>query len=155
MKHFHTGRLDEAIGLVIRHHYLRRAPRAVAVVGTWHDDGGLFGDFGPAIAACFFSTPPARWSEDVLELSRLVRCDVSVPLTGLISATVKVCRAHGADLLVSYADQMQGHHGGIYQAASWTYAGKRNRRLDGCVVDGVFVPWRSCNHKWLRLAHDF
>ena len=147
-KHFQTGRLDEAIDLVIRHHYSRRAPATVAVAGTWHSDGGLFGDFGPVVAACLFSIPPTKWSEDVLELSRLVRCDMPVPLTGLISATAKACRAYGADLLVSYADQMQGHHGGIYQAASWAYAGKRNRAVDGCIVDGVFVPGRSCNKKW-------
>lgn len=29
----------------------------------------------------------------------------------------------GIRLIVSYADQMQGHHGGVYQAGNWLYVG--------------------------------
>jgi hypothetical protein len=146
--HFHVGRYDEAVELVKRHHYSRRAPSNVQVVGTAHEDGGLFGDYGQAIAACFFSLPPTRWSEEVWELSRLVRTDLRIPLTGLIAQTCKAAKARGADLLVSFADRTQGHHGGIYQASSWDYAGCRERRMDGLLIDGHFIGGRACNHKW-------
>jgi hypothetical protein len=148
--HFHVGRTADASTLVERHHYSGRVPANLQCVGTWHTDGGLFGDAGEAVAACFFSIPPTRWSEDVLELSRLVRSpDAKVALTGLIAATVRFLnQKNEADLLVSFADATQGHHGGIYQAASWAYAGQRDRRMDGLMIDGHFMPGRNANHKF-------
>lgn len=147
---FRVGMTDEANALVVAHHYSRRPPANVQCVGTWHEQGGLFGDYGEAVAACFFSIPPTRWSEDLLELTRLVRRpDVMVPLTGLISATCRhVAKSRDFDLLVSFADKTQGHHGGIYQAASWHYAGARDRRMDGVLINGTFYPGRTCNSLW-------
>ncbi len=146
--HFRDGQLDEARDLVVKHHYSGRPPANIQFVGTVHDQGGLFGDFGPAVAACFFSIPPTRWAEPVLELSRLVRTDERISLTPLIAFCCKALKRNGADLLVSFADKTQGHHGGIYQAASWKYAGARNRTMDGVVINGAFYPGRSCNSKW-------
>jgi hypothetical protein len=148
--HFHVGRYDEACPLVEKFHYSRRVPSNVQTVGTWHEDGGLFGDSGRAVAACFFSFPATRWSEPVWELSRLVRApDVSCQLSGLISATARTVRkSKSIDILVSFADATQGHHGGIYQACSWRYDGQRSRAMDGILLNGVFVPGRACNHKW-------
>lgn len=148
--HFRVGDLEAANDLVRRFHYSHRPPGNVQYVGTWHLDGGLFGDYGPAIAACFFSIPPTRWSEDVLELSRLVRDEAhKVSLTGLIALTAShLARAKAGDLLVSFADRTQGHHGGIYQASSWSYDGARDKNCDGVLMDGIFIPGRSCNSQW-------
>lgn len=146
--HFRTGCIDEAVDLVKRHHYSRRSPSNIQFIGTLHDEGGLFGDYGKAVAAVFFCIPPTRWSEDVLELSRLVRADQRVPLSQLIALACRRLKVMGADLLVSFADKTQGHHGGIYQAASWNYAGARDRSCDGVMLNGVFVPGRSCNSQW-------
>jgi len=148
--HFRINDATGAEDLVKRFHYSHRIPGNVQIVGTWHEDGGLFGDFGPIIAAAFWSIPPTRWSEDVLELSRLVRReDLRPSLSGLIAACCDYIRRNSiADLLVSFADQQQGHHGGIYQACSWNYDGQRERQNDGILLDGVFWPGRSCNSKW-------
>ena len=145
---FRLNQKGEAAELVERWHYSRLFPPNSILVGTFHENGGLFGDFGPAIAACVFGRPPARWDEEVWELTRLVRTDQSLPLTSLISLTTKACKKHGADLLVSFANSTKGHHGGIYQAASWNYGGKRKRSMDGVLIEGKFFPGRSCNHKW-------
>ena len=146
--HFRTGCIDEAVDLVKRHHYSRRAPSNIQFIGILHDEGGLFGDYGKAVAAVFFCIPPTRWSENVLELSRLVRADRRVPLSQLIALSCRRLKAMGSDLLVSFADKTQGHHGGIYQAASWNYAGARDRRMDGLLVDGTFIGGRACNHRY-------
>lgn len=146
--HFHVARYSEAVELVMRYHYSRRAPSNVQCVGTYHEEGGLFGDYGRAVAACFLSIPPTRWSEEVWELSRLVRDNEQRPLTSLIAQTCKAAKARGANLLVSFADRTHGHHGGIYQASSWNYAGSRDRSVDGVLIDGRFVPGRSCNSTW-------
>jgi hypothetical protein len=148
--HFRSNQNGDADALVKAFHYSGRPPANVQFVGSLHEDGGLFGDFGEIVAACFFSVPPTRWGEPVWELSRLVRRDdLSHPLSSLISK----CAAHIAksgemDLLVSFADKTQGHHGGIYQASSWNYHGARDRSVDGIILDGVFIPGRSCNSKF-------
>jgi hypothetical protein len=146
--HFRDGQTEAAFDLVKRYHYSRRFPSNVQFIGTLHDDGGLFGDFGEAVAAVVFSIPPTRWAEPVLELSRLVRADRRVPLTQLVAKACRALKHRGHDLLVSFADRTQGHHGGVYQAASWSYAGCRDRAVDGLMVDGVFWPGRSCNSRW-------
>jgi len=154
--HFAVGRNDDADALVRSDHYSARPPANVQVVGTWHEDGGLFGDRGPAVAACYFSIPPTRWSEPVLELSRLVRVPrASAPISGLIAKTVNHVKFTGsADLVVSFADWTQGHHGGVYQAAGWSYAGRRERQMDGVLLDGTFIPGRSCNSRWGTRSPD-
>lgn len=145
--HFQLGRMDEAVALIKKYHYSHRPPSAVELVGTFHAGGGLFGDMGPAIAAVFFSQPTAKWSERVLELSRLVRHDdCRLPLTRLISLACKYLKKRSAiDLLISYADATAGHHGGVYQACSWNYAGQRDARNDGLMIHGQFIPGRTCN----------
>ena len=145
----HFDQVDAAKRLVMTYHYSHRWPANVQLVTTWHDAGGLFGDFGPAIAALCFSIPPTRWAEEVWELSRLVRHEGTCPpLTGLIAAACREAKQRGAHLLVSFADATHGHHGGIYRAASWHYAGCRPARMDGVTVAGVFVPGRSANSRW-------
>lgn len=148
--HFRIGEVDAASLLVRKYHYSERWPANIQIVGTWHADGGLFGDRGEAMAACAFSIPPTRWSVELWELCRLVRHpSVTQPLSGLVQATCAfIKRRRLMDLLVSFADATQKHHGGIYQAASWNYDGKRDRRMDGLIIDGVFKPGRSCNRTW-------
>lgn len=154
--HFHVGRIDDATELVRDFHYSRRLPGNIQMVGTWHKAGGLFGDSGDAIAAIFFSIPPTRWSEDVWELSRLVRRpDCQEPLTKLISQSIDFLKkTRPVDLIISFADWTQQHHGGIYQAASWNYAGQREPSNDGLIIDGIFHPGRSLNSKYGTRSKD-
>ena len=139
---------DDVWPLVRDHHYSGRMPSNIQHCYAIRSDGGLFGDFGDEIyAACVFSIPPTRWSEEVLELSRLVRRpDYSGQLSSLVSFSVRCLKRQGHDLLISFADWTQRHHGGVYQASSWNYHGQRDRRIDGVYVDGVFVTARNCRH---------
>jgi hypothetical protein len=144
------GMTDDAAKIIEKHHYSKRMAANVQYCVTWHKEGGLFGDFGEAVAACVFSIPGTRWGEEVLELTRLVRIpEMPIQLTGLISKAIdKVKSAKVFDLVVSFADRTHGHHGGIYQAASWNYDSCRDVRMDGLIVDGQFIPGRSCNSRW-------
>jgi len=148
--HFRIGDIEAATELVKEFHYSHRMAGNIQLVGTWHRDGGLFGDYGPAVAAVVFSVPPTRWSEPVYELSRLVRRDdARISLSSLIGQTCAfLARSKETDLVVSFADWTQGHHGGVYQACSWKYDGARDRAMDGCVINGVFIPGRSLNSKY-------
>ena len=143
---YRTSQLDEASSLVKKFHYSHRVPSNIQFVGSLHVGGGLFGDHGKAVAAAFFSIPPTRWSEPVIELSRLVRDEsVSVPLSFLIARCCSTLRNAGNDLLISFADAGEGHHGGVYQSSNWNYHGQRERCMDGLIINGTFVPGRSCN----------
>lgn len=146
--YFHCGASDDAAALVMRYHYSRRMPANIQFIGGLYTAGGLFGTRGDCEAAIIFTIPGTRWSEEVWELARLVRRDgVRVPLTKLISLAVGKIRRE-IDLLVSFADWTEGHIGTVYQAAGWFYDGQRERRMDGLIVDGEFVPGRSCNARW-------
>lgn len=153
--HFRVGHKEEAARLIKKHHYSHRMPGVIAVCGTWHQDGGLFGDYGDCVAACLLGEVVAKFRnensevEHTLELQRLCRLpDTELPpLSGLISITCKEARRRGFDLVVSYADTAQDHHGGIYQAASWNYNGQRDVTKLNWLVDGQKVHGRSMHAK--------
>jgi len=69
-------------------------------------------------------------------------------LTQLIAFGCKHLRRQGWSLVISFADWTQNHHGGIYQAAGWNYDGQRPPSVDGLMVDGNFVAWRTAAHRW-------
>lgn len=138
----------EAEMLVRKFHYSQRPPASVQAVGSWHLPDGLLGLPGTIVAACFFSIPPTRWTEEVIELSRLVRCPSQpASLTQLVKLTVKRLPQQ-FDLAVSFADRTQGHVGYVYQAGNWRYGGARERAMDGVIIAGKFHPGRSCNSQW-------
>jgi hypothetical protein len=53
----------------------------------------------------------------------------------------------GIKLIVSYADQAQGHHGGVYQAGNWTYVGS----MKG--VPSLFYKGKVWHAKALRTSY--
>lgn len=157
---FRLGQRDAARQLVLSFHYSRRAKDGGRTIGTFHrpDKHGL------CVAACIFHEPPSIWRERVLDLHRLVRRPRhAVPLSRLISLTCKAVKRAGiADLLISYADSTQGHHGGVYQASGWSFHGRRPAKVDGYIDPaGNFIPARTateklgCNRKAELVARGF
>lgn len=143
---FHAGEYDEAERLVLKHHYSHRMASNVQFVGTLWRGGGLFSNKGECVAAAIFTIPPTRWGEPCWELSRLVRAEQRLPLTMLISLSLRAIRKTSlCDLIVSFADRTQNHEGYVYRAANWNYGGLRERQMDGVMIDGRFVPGRSAN----------
>lgn len=64
----------------------------------------------------------------------------------VMTAVRQFIRDMGPDLklIVSYADQDQGHQGIIYQATNWVYAGTTGKFRDGyTLTNGNFVRRRS------------
>jgi hypothetical protein len=80
----------------------------------------------------------------VLSLSRLVVAP-DVPTNGasfLIGWSTKLIRKSGAwDVLVTYADERQGHSGAIYKATNWRYIGESV--ADSWVIDGQQVTRKA------------
>ena len=122
----------DAKHLVERCHYSHLMPNSV-YCASWHLPGGLFGTRGRIVAAASFA-PPVAYHDSLfatapmLELKRLVRDNElpCPPLSGLIAKACRRIKELGlAELLISYADLDEDHHGGVYQACSWFYNGAR------------------------------
>jgi hypothetical protein len=143
---FRLGETADARDLIARFHYTRRVKSGGRMIGTFH----RVDRNDECVAACIFHEPPSIWRERVLDLHRLVRRPRhKVPLSRLVAWTCRaIAKAGIADLLVSYADSTQGHHGGIYQACGWNYHGKRPAKLDGYISrSGTFIPARTATRR--------
>lgn len=141
----------EAKLLVEEFHYSQKMPPCF-YCASWHYKGGLFGNRGQIIAAATFASPVAYHeslfaNSPMLELKRLVRHETLEvpPLSGLIAqACRRIKELHLAELLISYADIGEIHHGGIYQACSWFYHGERKASKDMYVsINGRKVGTRG------------
>lgn len=110
-------------------HYSKCLPSSMqkrVAVGAW-EDGSFVGvvvfghganpqigsPYGLTINECVELTRIALKKGHKAPVSRIVR----LALMFLSKAQPKL------RLVVSYADQMQGHHGGVYQAGNWIYVG--------------------------------
>jgi hypothetical protein len=63
---------------------------------------------------------------ECVELTRIaLRADHGSPVSRIVKLALKFLAQSqpGIRLVVSYADQSQGHHGGVYQAGNWAYVG--------------------------------
>ena len=63
---------------------------------------------------------------ECVELTRIaLKSDHVSPVSRIVSRALKMLAVSqpGLRLIVSYADQAQGHHGGVYQAGNWVYVG--------------------------------
>lgn len=122
--------LSEAKRLVVAFHYAKGGSNTACYVH------GLYNKTSGALHGVAWWLPPTRvacesvnkenWTK-VLSLTRLVM----VPGTPknacsfLLARSVKAIRADGRFVsLVTYADESQGHTGGIYKASNWIYVGR-------------------------------
>ena len=122
--------LASAQAMVRDHHYSRGGSNtAVYVHGLYRrqDDqlSGIAWWLPPTRVACE-SVNREEWKR-VLSLTRLVMLP-EVPKNAcsfLMAASVKAIKRDGRFVsLVTYADESQGHSGGIYRAANWGYVGR-------------------------------
>lgn len=60
------------------------------------------------------------------ELTRVALRAHRAPVSRIVAIALRMLRQHapGVQLVVSYADPAEGHHGGIYQAGGWLYDGR-------------------------------
>lgn len=122
--------LAVAQAMVREHHYSRGGSNtAVYVHGLFRKaDNKLCGVawwLPPTRVACE-SVNKERWTK-VLSLTRLVILPDTPKnaATFLLANSVKLIRRDARFVsLVTYADESQGHTGGIYRAANWDYVGR-------------------------------
>jgi hypothetical protein len=118
----------EAAKYAVEHwHYSKSLPTPPVVkIGVWED--------GKYIGCVLFSrgatdnlgTPYGLKNTQVCELTRIALSSHKTKVSRIVAIAVKMmCKANcGLRIIVSFADENQGHFGGIYQAGNWIYSGK-------------------------------
>jgi len=102
-----------------------------AVIFAWGANPNLSKAFGLKMTQC-------------VELVRVALDKHKTQVSRIISIACKMLKKHspGIRLLISFADQREGHHGGIYQAAGWIYTGETLAKFD-YEMDGRILQRRS------------
>lgn len=111
-----------------RWHYTGSLPNAGVKIGVW--EGGVFAGVILFGIGAGNSTNGQKYGlargNDVAELVRVaLRPGHRHPVSRCVAIAIRMLRRQSPNLrlLISFADAEQGHHGGIYQAGNWIYAG--------------------------------
>ena len=137
-------------------HYSRCLPAGKLVkVGAW-EDGKFIGVVLFGRGANNNMAQAYRLDQnEACELVRIALTKHQSPVSRIASLAMRFLKNsnEGLRLIVSYADPKQGHHGGIYQAGNWCYAGpsKAQREL---LIDGVHTHKRSVYAKYGTASLD-
>jgi hypothetical protein len=107
-------------------HYSKCVPVFKCVrVGAWENEkfiGVIL--FGQG-ATPEIGSPYDLKQTEICELTRVALTKHETPVSRIMALAIRFLRkqSHGLKMIVSFADAGQGHHGGIYQANGWIYAG--------------------------------
>lgn len=114
---------------VKRWHYSKSLSSARNVyIGLWEANrfaGAIVFGIGAGSATNGKRFGLARTGE-VAELTRIaLRPGHAIAVSKAMAVAIRMLRTQspGLRMLISFADPAQGHHGGVYQAANWIYAG--------------------------------
>lgn len=140
-------------------HYSGCLPAGKLVkVGAW-ESGKFIGVvlFGRG-ATPNLGRPYNLGQDEVCEMTRVALTRHSAPVSRIVSVAIKFLQKSSPSLrlIVSYADPLQDHHGGIYQAGNWLYAGRTKQdtfiRINGKLVHrrSVFARYNTQAVLWLR-----
>jgi hypothetical protein len=77
------------------------------------------------------------------ELTRVALREHVTPVSRIVAIAIRFLKKEnpGLRLIVSFADPDRGHHGGIYQAGNWVYAGTTAGSIE--YIDRNGVRWHS------------
>ena len=114
-------------------HYSKCLPIGKLVkVGVWENE--------KFIGVVIFSRGTARYlgkrygldQSECVELTRVALAKHDNPVSKILAIALKFLKKSnaGVRLVVSFSAKSEGHHGGIYQAGNWIYAGETNANTE-------------------------
>jgi len=135
-------------------HYSKCLPVGKLVkVGAW-ENGKYIGCVIFGRGANHNMLKPFGLSQDQgCELVRIALKRHKTPVSRIMAIAIKFLKAKCPELrlIVSYADQDQNHHGGIYQATNWVYDGLKNQNTMGAfIVNGKKMHRKSVHSKGVK-----
>lgn len=115
-------------------------------VGAWEGEkfiGAVIFSYG---ANNNIGKPYGLQQTQVCELVRVALRSHEWPVSRIMRFALKMLCEHntGTRLCVSYADPLQGHHGGVYQATGWVYAGASQAQRE-VMHNGKVMHKRTAN----------
>jgi hypothetical protein len=120
---------DAARYAVMHWHYSQCMPCGKLVKFAAYEDGKFIGVvlFGRGANKGLVAPYGLKQSEGC-ELVRIALTKHHAPVSRIVAICLRMLKAKfpSMRLIVSFADSQQGHHGGIYQAGNWIYAGQSN-----------------------------
>ncbi len=131
-------------------HYSGVMPAGKTVkLGVWED--------GRYIGAVIFSLGTNKAINSNFDIDGMGACELTrialnshnIPVSKIVSLSLSILKRQspGLRLVVSYADPLHNHNGGIYQAGNWIYIGNENRdkrnRTYKHKRTGRIATWRS------------
>jgi hypothetical protein len=129
-------------------HYSKCIPvNKLVKIGVWENErfiGAVIFGYGtsPTIADGY-----GIKFEQMCELVRVALCKHTTPVSRILSIAMKFLKKKCPEmrLVVSFADQNAGHHGGIYQATNWVYSGQTAKSV-GLEYDGKIINQMTLRH---------
>lgn len=112
---------------VMNWHYSKRMPIGRMVrIGVWEDKKYIGCVLFARGASNMLGHAFGLDQSQVCELVRVALNKHNAPVSkiGAIALRLLAKQCPGIKIVVSYADDREGHHGGIYQAMNWVYMGK-------------------------------
>lgn len=107
-------------------HYSKSMPTPpVLRIGAWEDERYIGCILFSRGANKNLGSAYGLKATEVCELTRVALSEHKAPVSKMLAIALKMLakKETGLRLVVSYADTNEGHHGGIYQATNWLYAG--------------------------------
>ena len=128
-------------------HYSQVMPAGKLLkVGAW-ENGSFIGVvvFGRG-ANNNMGKPYGLDQTEICELVRIALRKHITEVSKIAAVAIRFLKANspGLKLIVSYADPLQGHHGGIYQAGNWIYSG-RSQAQQEVIHNGRVMHKRTAN----------
>jgi hypothetical protein len=116
-------------------------------LGVWEDDeyiGAVIFGLG---ASPSLGKPYGLGIFEVCELTRVAMKEHDSPVTQIVAQAIRKLKQKNPDLrlIVSFADPFHDHHGGIYQAGNWIYAGKTDSSVVYKLPTGELADPRRFN----------
>ena len=111
----------------MNYHYSKAVPRGKAVkLGVWENKKFMGIVLFSRGASPFLYKEYGLNQKQGCELTRIALQKHEAPVSRILSICIKKLKQLSPDLqlIVSFSDLMQNHHGGIYQASNWIYVGK-------------------------------
>lgn len=130
-------------------HYSRTIPVSKsAKLGVWENDRYVGLVMFALGASANLGSPYGLNGQQCCELVRVALDERHVtPVSRVVAIAIRLFakQSSGVRLIVSFADTLHGHHGGIYQAGNWLYAGKSASGQMVRLADGRLVDPRRYN----------
>jgi len=120
-------------------HYSKAVPMPPIVkIGVWEDNKFIGVVLFSRGASPMLGAAYGLEQIECCELTRIALTKHKTSVSRIIAISLKFLKKNnpGLKLIVSFADQNEGHHGGIYQAGGWIYSGKSAEKNDYLGPDG-------------------